>query len=115
MRDKYILDDNEQPVEEPDLLKWADWFETANRCLAETTIDGVRVSTVFLGIDHNFARDPDPVPVLWETMIFGGRHDGWQDRYSSADAARVGHERGVAIVKGEIALDARAEAEELFS
>lgn len=34
--------------------------------------DEVRVSTVFLGLNHGYGDEP---PVLWETMIFGGALD----------------------------------------
>lgn len=49
----------------------------------------VRLSTVFLGIDHGagFSRDP----VLFETMIFGGQRDGEQYRYSEIDKAIEHH------------------------
>lgn len=62
----------------------------------------VRVSTVFLGIDHNWGRGP---PVLWETMIFGGPHDEFQERYSSHESAVAGHARAVRIARGEIEPD----------
>src|SRR5215469_9801499 len=52
----YILKDRKiTPVEDP--MEWAVWFEKG-----ETWI-----STVFLGIDHNYGDGP---PVLWETMAF---------------------------------------------
>ena len=47
------------------------------------------VSTVFLGLDHRW--EPDGPPVLYETMIFGGEHDGDMDRYCTRDAAEAGH------------------------
>jgi hypothetical protein len=52
-------------------------------------VDGeaVDVSTVFLVFDHGF----EGPPVLWETMVFGGPDDGWQQRYRSRAAARTGH------------------------
>jgi hypothetical protein len=40
--------------------------------VAQTDLDEeLRVSTVFLGIDHNWARDPDDPAVLFETLVFG--------------------------------------------
>ena len=56
----------------------------------------VFVSTVWLGINHNHGSGP---PLLYETMIFGGAHDQWQDRYSTRELARLGHERVVAALK----------------
>jgi hypothetical protein len=55
------------PVIEPDVLKWARWFETADRRVAFTEVPGGVVSTVFLGLDHNFGDGP---PLLFETMSF---------------------------------------------
>jgi len=76
MMDRYILIDK-IPVPEPDLLKWAQWFETADRCVAETTVlEKYWVSTVFLGMDHNFFAGP---PKLFETMIFVLKPSGGKD------------------------------------
>jgi hypothetical protein len=71
MTDKYILDENGVPRQEPDLIKWAKWFENhGDRRVAETTVGEVWISTVFLGIDHNFSGEGPPI--LWETMTFRG-------------------------------------------
>lgn len=59
----------------------------------------VRVSTKFLGIDLRF-HFAGP-PVLWETMIFGGRNDQFQRRYSTWAAASAGHELALEIARGE--------------
>jgi hypothetical protein len=57
----------------------------------ETVIDDeVRVSTVWLGLNHRWGPGP---PLYWETMIFGGDHDEDQWRYSSREAALDDHER----------------------
>lgn len=102
--DKYILNDRGEPQVEPDLRRWEEWFEVmANRRVALDVIEGVRVSTVFLGLDHNFGAGK---PVLWETMIFlekgiGGlselRETQW--RYSSQEAAAGGHILAVEMVR----------------
>ena len=39
------------------------------------------VSTVFLGMDHNWRREGPPI--LFETMVFGGRYAGLQLRYAT--------------------------------
>ena len=90
MTDKYILI-NGQPVVEPDVIKWGRWFEAADdeRIISKTIVNEARVSTVFLGIDHNFSTGGEPI--LWETMIFGGQHDGWQERYISREKAVERH------------------------
>jgi hypothetical protein len=88
-----------QVVSCSDLMTWARWFETADRCVAYTEQDEVRVSTVFLGLDHNY-RDEGP-PVLFETIVFTG-HDSWVDeqmeRYSTWDEAVEGHRNMVAKI-----------------
>src|SRR5262245_32150582 len=55
------------PVLEPDTIKWAEWFHTADRVVAQTEIPGGMISTVFLGLDHQFGNGP---PLLFETMVF---------------------------------------------
>ena len=92
----YILDKTGNPVAEPDIIKWAQWFETAKRHVADDRIDQVRISTIFLGIDHSFGEGE---PVLFETMIFGGEHDQYTERYCNKAAALAGHDQAVALVK----------------
>lgn len=96
MTDLYILKDG-VPVPEPDLIKWARSFKNIdNRRVAFTEIGDVHVSTVFLGLDHSFGGGK---PVLFETMIFEGEHDGYQERYCTLEDAMIGHERAVALVR----------------
>ncbi len=87
---KYILDESGQPIEETNLIKWAKWMENTkfNHHVADDSIGGVRVSTVFLGLDHAFSGGP---PILWETQVFGGPLDGEMIRYSSRETALAGH------------------------
>lgn len=75
---KYILDDQGEPVPEPDLMKWGEWLATDHRYICFERLGAVRLSTIFLGLDHSFSADGPPV--LWETMIFGGRLDHTQAR-----------------------------------
>lgn len=88
----YILDGH-TPVPCDDLLAWAQWMSEAgltNGCrVARTEIDGVVVSTVFLGLDHRFLGGSPPL--LFESMAFGGVLDQEQDRYSTWIEAKVGH------------------------
>jgi hypothetical protein len=96
----YTLDrDGKTPLLCGDLLEWAKWFEKTDRSVADDTFGPVRVSTVFLGLNHNFFRAGPPV--LWETMIFGGRHDEYMERYSSYAQALEGHARAVALVAND--------------
>jgi hypothetical protein len=98
LSDKYILVDG-LPTQEPDLLKWGRWFETADneRIVMKTELEEEQVSTVFLGVDHSFGRKL--LPILWETMIFGGPHDQWQERYTSRDEAVRRHHEIVGKIK----------------
>jgi hypothetical protein len=56
------------------------------------------VSTVFLGINHQFGNGP---PLLFETMIFGGQHDGYQQRCSTLEQAKQQHKRAVLVALGK--------------
>lgn len=97
--DKFILI-NKEPVIEPDLVKWGKFMEDFNNRRVAVYDQGmVHVSTVFLGIDHGFFDGP---PVLFETMIFRGNHDGYQERYATWDEAERGHEVAVNLVKDVI-------------
>lgn len=95
----YVLADNGQPVLIDNPMAWGKWMMEANRAVCKTTVKpGIDVSTVFLGIDHNFGGG---APVLWETMIFGGAQDGYQERYSSEQEAREGHARAVDLARSD--------------
>jgi hypothetical protein len=95
----WILDGHE-PVA-VDLMTWACWLETANRVVAVTRIgDDVRVSTIFLGLNHRFGAGP---PLLFETMVFGGDHHGDQQRYSTWAQAELGHMERVESLTPEFA------------
>jgi len=96
----YILKDG-VPVPEPDLLVWAKWLEEDDsRRVAFTEVGDIKISTVFLGLDHAFGGG---APVLFETMIFGGEHDEYQERYHTLEEAMIGHEKAVSLAKGEAA------------
>lgn len=89
----YVLDGDGQPVACPDMRVWGKWFEENSgsvRIVQQTTLESdVFVSTVFLGIDHNFTGQGEPA--LWETLVFGGPTDGEMQRYTSLAFANAGH------------------------
>lgn len=96
--DNYILDEDNDPVREDDIVKWAEWMEgNRARIVDSTHIGSWRVSTVFLGTDHSFVEGEPPV--LFETMVFGGPLDGEQERYYTWDLAEAGHRKMVEKVK----------------
>lgn len=92
MSAEYWMEVDGVPVRTDDMV--AAW--SADRTVAKDTIGGVLVSTVFLTIDHGFGYG---APVLYETMIFGGDDDGYCKRYSTSEAALVGHRRAADAVR----------------
>ena len=90
----YILEDK-KPKQVNDLEDWAMQFDHQNRIVKQDKIQDVKISTVFLGLDHSF---DEGVPILFETMIFGGEHDGYQERYATWEEAEKGHEEAIQLV-----------------
>jgi hypothetical protein len=86
------------PVKEDDIFIWGHWMQTANRVVKGDTIQGVHVSTVFLGLDHGYSWLPGAKPLLFETMIFEGDLDQFQQRYSTWEEAEKGHAEAVQMV-----------------
>lgn len=110
MTGKYILDKKGNPVEEPDLFKWADWVETSgkSRIVKQTHISGkYLVSTVFLALDHSFVYGGNVPPILYETMTFSDNEElpdeiELQNRYSTKAEALEGHKQAVKLVKNYV-------------
>jgi hypothetical protein len=97
----YILDNNHKPVLKP-FLEAAKWMKDNPKRkqigydeLTDLNGDEVRVSTVFLGLDHAYGSSK---PVLWETMIFGGENDQYQERYTSYEDALEGHQKTLTLI-----------------
>jgi hypothetical protein len=98
----YRLGADGQPVYEPDFLAAAIAMAEDDRQLGDDTINGARISTTFLGIDHAPRTSSGP-PIVWETMIFGGHFDGIQERYASREDALIGHQRWCDRVRHHLA------------
>ena len=102
MRNYYKLEDK-NVVQCKDMMEWAAWYETAcltgDRHVALDFIAGIRVSTVFLGIDHNFSMSGRPI--LFETAVFVGRwgRDVDMFRYCIYEDAEAGHKKIVEEIK----------------
>jgi hypothetical protein len=97
--DKYILNDKLEPVVENDLVAWAKWYEVNDRRVALDHIGDVVISTVFLGMDFNWLGG---LPLLWETMVFGGKFDQELDRCSgSREQAEAMHARMLEKIKSQ--------------
>ena len=77
-------------------MKWAQEYQKLDRRVAKTEIGDISISTAFLGIDHSMCKD---VPLLFETMVFGGKYDELQWRYTTWEEAEAGHDKVVALVK----------------
>jgi hypothetical protein len=79
-------------------MTWAKSLgDSSARIVRRDEIGDVVVSTVWLGLDHNFGgKGP---PLIFETMVFGGTNSEYQERYSTEAAAIAGHERIAAAVK----------------
>lgn len=82
-----------------DLWEWCELFEDRGaRRVARTDIDeDCWVSTVWLGLNHRWFGDGPPL--IYETLVFGGDHDGEMWRYPSWDAALAGHDQAVALAR----------------
>jgi hypothetical protein len=111
----YILV-NKQPVA-CSLQEWAQWFSYNNglgRIVAQEKVDGtnILVSTVFLGLDHRHSGD---VPILFETMIFGGLFDQYQNRYATWDEAVVGHNEAVKKVSEHIKNMSKVQLDKIYA
>ena len=73
---KYIIKDG-FAVQCYDLMEWAQWMVTERENFHYTDhVHGIRISTVFLGLDHAFGGDE---PVLWETMVFNDEAEDFMD------------------------------------
>lgn len=96
----YILGPDHEVVR-ADVATWDAWYcDFGRRIVGQTDVGGYLVSTVFLGLDHRF--DGDGQPVVFETLVFGT--GGWADsqwRYSTWDEAAQGHARACTMVRGE--------------
>jgi len=87
MTGRYVLI-GQTPVLEPDLLTWAKEYEE-NRIVQQTQMLGCMVSTIFLGLDHQWGKGP---PLLFETRVFWPDEGGYeQERCSTWMEAQHQH------------------------
>lgn len=94
----YKLDEHHNVIE-CDAFEAAEYRYSNSVHVGNDYIDNIRVSTVFLHMDHNWDGG---TPVLFETMIFGGEHDGFQERYCTWDEAVIGHQKALTLVASEL-------------
>jgi len=73
--------------------QWLDtWGEIENRIIARTQDGRFLISTVWLGLNHQYGDGP---PLIFETMIFDEQNNGADigcQRYSTKEQAIAGHE-----------------------
>lgn len=105
--DKYILKGHKAVIE-PDVIAWAKWYDRSNKkrvVKQEELPNGLFVSTVFLGIDHNFdnwfsiKKRKKRKPLLFETKVFLSIYNFDEEkdmeRYSTWSEAVRGHKKMV--------------------
>lgn len=96
----YILDADHTPVPCPDLINWAEWMRAHDdeRHIAQDRDEGVNgehilISTIFMGTDMRIIPSLEGgAPLLWETMVFSPTDILDSRRYTSHDAAFLGHQ-----------------------
>jgi len=86
------------------IKEWEKLFHNFKyRMIAKTDVAGKQVSTVWLGLDHQWGTGP---PLIFETMVFPGEGpslEEYMERYSTEEEARAGHLRVVKMIEdGEI-------------
>lgn len=91
----YRLNEDGDPIGCDTMEEYREWDKSPEgekaRRVAEDFVNGIRVSTVFLGLDHSHGYGS---PLLWETMTFGGEAWGVETickRYYSVAEAKRGH------------------------
>ena len=75
------------------LMEWASLYRDMEyRRIGSTHIGHFWVSTVWLGLDHNYWGGP---PIIFETMVFDDRNDKaidlYMNRYATEAEALAGH------------------------
>lgn len=92
----YILDKDHNVIPAT-LHEWAEFFNSPKCIVAQDIIIGVRISTVFLGINHSLDDDR---PLTFETMIFGMNDESeYQERCHTYDEAVAQHAEALRVVK----------------
>jgi len=97
------------------LGEWAEFFERrSDRILKQDKVGKLLVSTVFLGLDHNFGNGGKPI--VFESMVLGPHtnddnsvttsHDYACERYTTYDEALAGHAVLLGrVLSGEIGIE----------
>ncbi len=73
----------------PSAEEFAEIYNPETKIIGRDEIGNFMVSTVFLGLDHNYA--PNGPPILFETMIFEEGEGEEHERYCTYQEAVDGH------------------------
>lgn len=103
----YIMDKDHNPVRAKTVDAWCRWRMVNDHHVADIEVaPGVRVLTVFLGVDHRFSfagRNAGP-PILFETMVFDDYGGGnYQTRCCTWIEAEAQHDAAVAWLRRRMA------------
>ena len=97
----YKLDEDKNVVKSS-LEEWQNFIvgnlPTNYKHVGDDEVNGKRISTVFLGLCHNY-NPYSNIPIVFETMIFDEGKDIYQERYSTWKEAEEGHKKAVEWVK----------------
>lgn len=101
MGDYYILDENKNAIP----CSVDDWIEqreqmrkTKTKHVADEMIGHFRISTVWVGLNHNLGKNGEPL--LFETMVFDQNGDDiYCAHYWTWQQAEEGHKKAIQWVK----------------
>lgn len=94
--DRFRRDGTPYSDDDAGLFEWAnDLKDHARKVVRQEKLpNGYWVSTVWLGLNHQFGDGP---PLIFETMVLNPKQEweDYQERYSTEDDAIIGHLRAV--------------------
>lgn len=97
----FVLSDDNQPVEEPNLGRWMDWMaanERRRQVEATKVTKDIVVITEFAGLEVIPVKPPAK-PKTYQTMVHGGKGNGMMRGYVDAGLAKTGHHEVVRVVE----------------
>lgn len=105
----YIYDKQGKPISIEEFSRLLGDMEY-KRVAVDVTPAGNRVSTVWLGVDHDFLSRG--YPIIFETMVFsnGNWSDEMMERYATEEQAREGHAR---MLNAVLAMEAVGQDQEV--
>jgi len=105
----YWLDDDNKPepvpdnVGSPEFANYCEWL-SQNKIVKQSDVGIYWVSTVFLGLDHQFSEGE--TPILWETMVTKkGEWLYYQRRYMCYQDAVNGHAAVCSLLSNPFTVD----------